>query len=94
MVKHAAREQEPLLTAEERVNRAIETIMAGQQFTKEQVDWLERIRVHTIENLSVNQEDFDEAPVLSRAGGWANANRVFGGKLPQLLKQINTSVAA
>ena len=40
MVKHAAREQEPLLTAEERVERAFQKLTAGKQFTPEQEQWL------------------------------------------------------
>ena len=86
MVKHAAREQEPLLTAEERVERAFQQITAGREFTAEQRQWLDRIRAHLIENLSIDREDFDDLPVFARYGGWAKANRVFGGQLVELLR--------
>jgi type I restriction enzyme, R subunit len=94
MVKHAAREQEPLLTAEERVDRAFEQITAGREFTEEQQRWLDRIRAHLVENLSIDREDFDDLPVFTRHGGWAKANRDFQGQLEQLLKGVNEAVAA
>src|SRR5712691_2778821 len=50
MVKHAADEQEPLLTAGERVERAFRKLLAGQTFSQEQQLWLDRIRAHMIEN--------------------------------------------
>jgi type I restriction enzyme R subunit len=48
MVKHAAREQEPLYTAQERVEQAFSRITTGRAFTPEQQQWLERIRAHLI----------------------------------------------
>ena len=94
MVKHAAREDEPLYTAEQRVNRAMMKVSGARGFTAEQMQWLERIRQHLIENLSVDSTDFDALPIFSRYGGWARANRVFEGALPDLLKQFNESIAA
>ena len=94
MVKHAARDQEPLFTADERVRRAVERITAGKVFTSEQRAWLDRIAEHLIANLSIDQDDFDVAPVLSRPGGWGAANRAFDGTLPTLLRTLNEAIAA
>jgi type I restriction enzyme R subunit len=65
MVKHAAREDEELLTAEERIDRAFATILDGKTFTAEQTAWLDRIRAHLIQNLSINEEDFEIIPVFA-----------------------------
>ncbi|MBV8857222.1 MAG: DEAD/DEAH box helicase family protein [Acidobacteria bacterium] len=94
MVKHAIEEDQPLLTAEERVSRAIDKITAGETFTPEQQQWLERIRTALVETLSIEKDDFDELPVLSRAGGWGRANRAFNNRLPKLLSRINEAIAA
>jgi type I restriction enzyme R subunit len=94
MVKHAAREEEPLLTAEERVGRAFDRLTASEKFTPEQEKWLGRIREHLVANLSIDEEDFETVPVLQNAGGWGNANRAFKGKLPILLKAFNEAIAA
>jgi type I restriction enzyme R subunit len=94
MVKHAADEQQPLLTAEERVEKAFTAVMAGRTFTDEQRQWLDRIRSHLIANLSIDPEDFDLVPVLEQAGGWGKANRVFEGMLEDLIRTINRAIAA
>ncbi len=94
MVKHAAREDEPLFTAGERVQRAFLRVTAGRTFTAEQQEWLDRIRVHLVENLSIEQQDFDDLPVFSRHGGWGRANGAFTDSLPALLRGLNEAIAA
>ena len=94
MVKHAAREEEPLTTAPERVTRVFEQLRREQEFTDEQELWLSRIEGHLVENLSIDPEDFEELPILSRAGGWGRANRAFDGRLREIIKQINAEIAA
>jgi len=94
MVKHAAREEEPLLTAEERVDRAFARIASGRSLTADQQEWMTRIREHMIVNLSIDREDFDLSPVLSRAGGWTPADRAFDGNLRPFLETMNEAIAA
>lgn len=87
MVRHAALD-EPLLDAPERVDRALQRFREGKTFTPEQEKWLELIRAHLIENLVVEEDDFRLIP-FSRHGGWNKANRVFDGKLKDLIDEIN-----
>ncbi len=94
MVKHAAADQSPLLTANERAERAIAAISVGRTFTPEQYQWLVRIRESLVANLSIDPEDFDIMPALEGAGGWGKANRIFDGKLDALLREINKAIAA
>jgi type I restriction enzyme R subunit len=94
MVKHAANEQQPLLTAEERVNLAFVKLMAGREFNYDQMRWLERIQASLVANLTIGRDDFEVVPILSDAGGWGKADRVFDGTLGELLHSINEAVAA
>ncbi|MDB5392324.1 MAG: type restriction enzyme res subunit [Planctomycetaceae bacterium] len=94
MVKHAAADQNPLWTAQERVDAAIIRVSTGRIFTLEQQQWLDRIRQHLIVNLSIDKDDFDYIPTFEGAGGWGKANKVFEGKLEDLLRDINKAVAA
>jgi type I restriction enzyme R subunit len=87
MVRHAAL-NEPLLDAPERVDRALQRFREGKTFTPEQEKWLELIRAHLIENLVVEEADFKLIP-FSRHGGWNKANKVFDGKLKEVLEEIN-----
>lgn len=94
MIKHAARELEPLNTAEERVDHAFQAVSAGKHFTTDQQQWLGRIREHLITNLSIEKQDFDDIPVFSRVGGWRQADQAFDGRLTDLVHELNEAMAA
>jgi type I restriction enzyme R subunit len=95
MVKHAAKEEEPLFTAAERVERAFKTVTAGQTFTADQQKWLDRIKEVMLQNLSIDREDFEYQDALSGAGGWGAAKKLFGDKtLVNLLHRLNEAIAA
>lgn len=94
MVKRAAIDEAPLLTAEERVNAAVESVAATRQLTESQLKWLEYIRQHLVQNLSIEREDFDVIPILFDRGGWGPANRAFDGRLDELLKDLNRELVA
>ncbi len=94
MVKHAADENQPLFTAEERILRAFAKLTANKSFSDDQQLWLDRIRDHLVANLSIDQDDFLLMPVFDQAGGWVQANRVFDGKLKDLLAELNEAIAA
>ena len=95
MVKHAADEQAQLLTATERVEKAFERVTVGQTFTPDQTKWLDRIRAHLRQNLSIEREDFELIPIFADAGGWGAIRRVFGDtKLDTLIVELNEAIAA
>jgi type I restriction enzyme R subunit len=92
IVKHAAAQQAPLLTAEERVNRAVDKFLAAHKLTAEQMQWLSLVREHLMKNLSMDEEDFELTPLLQGRGGKAKAKRVFG-ELNFLVAQLNEAIA-
>jgi type I restriction enzyme R subunit len=94
MVKHAANDQSPLLSAAERAERAFAAITEGREFTDEQRRWLERIRTHLQENLSIDEDDFESQPAFADYGGWGRATKIFQGRLPNLIKELNQAIAA
>jgi type I restriction enzyme R subunit len=95
MVKHAAKDEEPLFTASERVERAFDKVTAGKTFTPDQQKWLDRIREHLRANLSIDREDFEVIPIFADAGGWGVARKAFGDtKLEALLHEFNEAIAA
>lgn len=94
MVKHAAREQEPLYTAEERVRRAFDGLTKGKQFTDEQQQWLKRIQEHLVANLTIDKDDFEVVPIFTHFGGWGRANRIFDNRLDDIIRDLNEAIAA
>jgi type I restriction enzyme R subunit len=94
MVKHAAEDSSPLLTAEERVNAAVAKVTAGRTLTGDEQQWMEYIRLHLVQNLSIDREDFEAMPILSGHGGWGRASRIFGGQLDQIVADLNRELVA
>lgn len=95
MVKHAADQEAPLLTASERVERAFVKVTAGKSFTAQQQKWLDRIREHLRANLSIDREDFEVIPIFADFGGWGVARKAFGEpKLDALIYEFNEAIAA
>lgn len=96
MVKHAADEHQPLFTARERVERAVERLsgVLASPLSAPQQQWLERIKDHLTQSLSIEQNDFDVIPVLANAGGWGAANRAFEGNLTTVIRTLNEAIAA
>ena len=94
MIKHAADQQAPLFTAQERVTKAVEELEAFHSFTAEQKKWLGFIAEHLRENLSISEEDLDFQPVFEQRGGLARARKVFGKELPQVIDRLNYTLVA
>lgn len=94
MVKRADRGSSSLYTAKERVERAIDRVLVGRSLSDDQAKWMDHIRQHLIANLSIDQDDFENVPVLSNRGGLGRANRVFGGKLAEILADLNRELVA
>ncbi len=94
IVKHSATEEAPIYTAQERVERVMRKIMSEQNFTPEQIKWLELIREHLVENLTIDMEDFELMPVFTRQGGKAKARRIFNGDFDKLIMELNELIAS
>ena len=92
MIRRAAK-GDPLLTAETRVDRALQKLRARRTFTEEQDGWLRLIRRHLIDNLVMDKEDFNLFPIFQREGAsYGKLNKVFGGKLGELVSEINEGI--
>ena len=94
MVKHAANHESPLLTAQERAERAMAKLKKENNFNADQLQWLDRIQAHLIENLAIEVDHFEIAPIFERHGGLAAVRRAFGGRLEEITTILNEAVAA
>lgn len=94
MVKHAAKETEPLLSPEERVNQAIQKVTAGKKLNDEQQKWMEYIKEHLKQNMTLDEEDLQELPVFADRGGLNKFKKVFADDYNKLIQEINLAIAA
>lgn len=94
MVKHAAKETEPLLSPDERVNQAIQKVTAGKKLNYDQQKWMEYIKEHLKQNMTLDEEDFSIVPALSDRGGLSKFKKVFATEYNQIINEINIAIAA
>lgn len=98
IVRHAIDPREPLVPVQTTVEaRFLEWLAeqeaAGVVFTEEQMRWLEAIKDHIAQSLTIEDEDF-ELPPLSQLGGKGKAYQVFGDRLSMILSELNERLAA
>ena len=98
LVRFAMEEDNELVPFPERVSANYKAWLASQEnagnsFYEEQQKWLGMIRDHISANLSIDAEDFEDAPFFQE-GGLGKVHQLFGEKLPVILDELNEGLAA
>ena len=76
-----------LIPYEQRVDRALQQVMASQSWTTPQKKWLERIGKQLKVETVVDREALDRGQFKAQ-GGFNRMNKIFGGKLEQVLGDL------
>jgi type I restriction enzyme R subunit len=87
---------DPLVPYEQRVEKALQKILASRSWTTPQRQWLQRIANQTKAITIVDREALDDDLLFFQreGGGWPRLNRVFGGELDGVLQQFQRQVWA
>lgn len=85
---------DPLLPWEQRVDNALQKILAARAWTTPQRQWLQRISAQTKANLVVDRAALDEPDLVFKreGGGYNRLDRIFDGQLGQVLDAFNDSL--
>ncbi|MDO9011694.1 MAG: type I restriction-modification system endonuclease [Gallionella sp.] len=83
-----------LMPYNERVDHALQKLLASHNWSGPQRDWLKKIAAQTKANLLVDHEAFDEPDLIFKreGGGFTRLDRIFDGKLQQVLESFNESI--
>ncbi len=78
---------DPLQPWEQRVDNALQKLLASRRWTTPQRQWLHRIGAQTRANLVVDRAAFDEPDLIFRreGGGFNRLDRLFEGQLAEIL---------
>lgn len=93
MIKHADNKQ-PLLSVNERIDKAIEKVFGDKILDSAQQEWITYIKEHLITNLTLEEDDFNEMPVFENHGGLGRFKKLFKDDYKVLITEINTAIAA
>lgn len=78
-----------LLPYDQRVDRALQRVLASQTWTPPQRQWLDRIGKQLKAEVVVDREALDQGQFKAQGGGFARLNKVFEGKLEQVLGTLH-----
>jgi type I restriction enzyme, R subunit len=93
MIKHADK-KEPLLSINERIDKAIDKVFGDKILDSAQQAWITYIKEHLITNLTLEEEDFNDIPVFESHGGLGRFKKLFKDDYKMLITEINTAIAA
>ena len=85
---------DPLVPYEQRVEKALQRILASRSWTTPQRQWLQRIANQTKAITIVDREALDDDALIFRreGGGWQRLDRMFAGELDGLLRDFQRAV--
>ncbi len=83
-----------LVPYEQRVDHALQKILASKGWSTPQRQWLQKIAAQTKANLIVDRAAIDDPDLVFKreGGGFARLDRIFGGELQQVLDAFNDSL--
>lgn len=94
IIHHAADGADPLMSAEDRVGRALEKVFGDRSLTTEQEKWLGLIRRHLIANLAIERDDFELLEFSQQGATWKRVDTDFGGALEEIILRLNEAIAS
>ncbi len=98
LVRFALHQEGELAPYRDKVNQRFASWLTkqesnGNKFNSEQRQWLEAVRDHIAESLTIEPDDFEYVPFAQR-GGLGKATQIFGKELQPLLADLNEALAA
>ncbi|MBG0758397.1 type I restriction-modification system endonuclease [Vibrio cidicii] len=83
---------EALIPYEQRVDKALEKILASRAWKTPQREWLETIAAQMKANIVVDESNLNEGIFKQRLGGLQRANKLFEQPVVDLLAQFNRAI--
>ncbi len=85
-----------LVPYNERVDHALQKLLASRAWTGPQRDWLKKIAAQTKANLLVDHAALDDPDLIFKreGGGFTRLDKMFNGELQQVLETFNESIWA
>lgn len=80
-----------LVPYDQRVDQALQKLLASRQWSTPQRQWLQRIAAQTKANILVDREALDDPNLVFKreGGGFSQLDRIFGGELQQVLLALS-----
>ncbi|WP_158860987.1 type I restriction-modification system endonuclease [Lunatibacter salilacus] len=82
-----------LISHEDRVKKAVDSIRQMKAWNKTQLKWIERFEKQLLKETILRREDLDRDP-FDTAGGFDRLNKIFEAQLDEVIAEINKNLYA
>jgi type I restriction enzyme R subunit len=85
---------DPLVPFDQRVDRALQTMLAARSWSAPQRTWLKKLAAQTKANLLVDLDALDDPALIFKreGGGFPRLDKLFNGELKQIVAQFNDAL--
>ena len=83
---------DPLKPYAQRVDEALQSMLASRNWSTQQRDWLKKLAAQTKANLIVDRAAMEKDFIFTEGGGFKRLDKLFDGQLQQVLETFNDSV--
>lgn len=78
-----------LISHEARIRRAVDRLKKAHSFSKQELNWIERMEKYLMEESVLNVNVFDEDSRFKGMGGFKKINMIFQNKLESVVTELN-----
>lgn len=79
----------PLISHEARVRRAVNKLKSIHSFSKQEMNWIDKMEKYLMKESVLNVSVFDEDGRFRSSGGFARIDKVFQNKLEMIVSELN-----
>lgn len=79
----------PLISHESRVRRAVNKLKDSHSFSKQELNWIDKMEKYLMKESVLNVSVFDEDGRFRSSGGFARIDKVFQNKLEEVVSELN-----
>jgi type I restriction enzyme R subunit len=83
---------DPLKPYAQRVDEALQSMLASRNWSTQQRDWLKKLAAQTKANLIVDRAAMEKDFIFTEGGGFKRLDKLFDGQLQQVLETFNDTV--
>ena len=79
-----------LISHEARIRKAVDKLIKAHKFSRQEINWIERMKDYLMNESILNVKAFDEDVRFKEKGGFNKINKVFQNQLESIVLELNT----
>ena len=81
-----------LVSKENKIKNAVNKLKQSHNFSKTELEWLDKIEKYLLSESIINVETFNEDPRFNSMGGFNRFNKIFNNELANIIEELNNYI--